>query len=330
MSKILLRYSFRFYPCLALCAILGGGLILERFLALVKSRRIWELSLGAALLAVLAYHLAMCQGSFYTYGFLPFPPLPPAFEAVFHPYAERDYFGAKNSRRIASWTQQRSPAPDHYLALPLNLPHYYQVPSIFGYDPVVEGQPLMRYVLYRMDTEPVAACKAYGVGLHMLSYSAAPVLSGYPRVESMERTFRFEPAYRGLEKAHVLKRVAQVEGTTMLELPGVDPLAFATARPDTPLPMRLHCRGADIDVAGLAEGTPVTVNFLRYPQIALYLDGQPLAVGGDDWERITTTLPHAGEMLSLRFEPPWRTSCLVGVLLCLAALLLAWLLVERR
>ena len=38
-------------------------------------------------------------------------------------------------------------------------------------------------------------------------------------------------------------------------LPGALPLAFATDRPERPLPMRLHCGGADIDVAGLPAGT---------------------------------------------------------------------------
>ena len=34
-----------------------------------------------------------------------------------------------------------TPYRDYYASLPLNLPHYYQVPSVFGYDPIVEGQP---------------------------------------------------------------------------------------------------------------------------------------------------------------------------------------------
>ena len=186
LAKLFLRYSFRFYPWLAFCAILSGGLILERILAMAR-RRILELALGAVMLGILAYHLAMCQPSFYTYGFGPYPRLPHEFEAVFHPYADKQFVGVKNSRRIASWAQLRSVSPDYYLSLPLNLPHYYQVPSIFGYDPIVEGQPLMAEVNRRLRDDPVEACKAYGVGWHLFSYGDAPVLSPNPRFWKMEK-----------------------------------------------------------------------------------------------------------------------------------------------
>src|SRR5207247_11416770 len=88
MSKFFLRYSFRFYPWLAFCAILSGGLILEQALALVRRRQTWELLVGAALLAVLVYHVTMCRASFYTYGFKPYPALPAEFEAAFHPHGD--------------------------------------------------------------------------------------------------------------------------------------------------------------------------------------------------------------------------------------------------
>ena len=120
----------------------------------------------------------------------------------------------------------------------------------------------------------------------------------------MEYTVHHEPAYRNLLKAD-LKRLATLhDETTLKELPGVDSLAFETGRPEQALPLHLNCRGAEIDANGLSAGARVTVNFLWYPQMALYLDGQSLAVEKDDWQRITTTLPRAGSTLSLRFEPP--------------------------
>ena len=216
LSSIFLRYSFRFYPWLALAKILGGGLMLERFLAIVPRRRLWQGTVGGVMIGVLGWHLAMCQSAFYIYGFLPIPPLPAEFETIFHPYPDKGFIGPKNSRRIASWTQQRSPAADHFVALPLNLPHYYQVPSIFGYDPVVEGQPLMGAVIGSLEDNPVLTCKKFGVGLHVISYSDAPALSPNPRIWTLERTLRFEPAYRGLLKAD-LKTLAQVGGTSVKE-----------------------------------------------------------------------------------------------------------------
>ena len=324
MSKFFLRYTFRFYPWLAFCAILAGGLILERALATLRRKRAWEVFAGAGLILILGYHITQCQPSFYSYGFRPYPDLPTEFESVFHPYDDKDFIGAENSRRIASWTNLRSIAPDHYLALPLNLPHYYQVPSIFGYDPVVEGQPRMLEVFQRMHDDPVAACKAYGVGWHLFGYTSTPVYSPNPVFAFMEQTVNFEAVYRQLSKESLIPR-AEVRGTTLMEMPGVDPLAFVSGHPQAPLPMRLSCAGADIDVAGLAAGTPITINFLHYPQMKCTLGGKPLTVSRDDWQRITITLPESGQTLNVRFEPPWLWTCAAGAELCLVAIWLAFM-----
>jgi hypothetical protein len=329
MARFFLRYTFRFYPCFAFCAVLAGGLILENVLATLQRRRPWELLVGSVSLAVLAYHLAMCQPSFYSYGFRPFPELPSAFESIFHPYSDKHFIGPKNSRRIASWGQFRSVSPDYYLSLTLNLPHYYQVPSIFGYDPVVEGQPQMAEVLRRLQENPAAACKAYGVGWHLFSYPASPVLSPNRRMWTLERFMHLDRVYHRLLKAQHIP-LAEFHGTTVMEVPGVDPLAFVTGRPEQPLPLQLQCRGVDVDVSGLEAGTPVTVNFLWYPQMECTLDGNVMALDKDGWQRITATLSQTGSTLSVRFRPSWHKTCAAGAGICGAALTLAWLALRRR
>ncbi len=181
MSKFFLRYSFRFYPWLAFCAILGGGLILERALASFaatpessgsgrsRGRRCWASS-------PITWRCA--NQAFTPTAFALIPPLPPEVSSAtvaFHPYADKRTIGAPIRGGIASWAAQlRSVSPDYYLSLPLNLPHFYQVPSIFGYDPVVEGQPRMAEVYRRLENDPVAASKAYGVGWHL--FPATPAL----------------------------------------------------------------------------------------------------------------------------------------------------------
>jgi hypothetical protein len=329
MSKLFLRYTIRFYPWLAFCAVLAGGLILERFLAILPRRQRWEWIVGGAMLGVLAYHLSMCRPSFYSYGFRPFPELPAEFESVFHPYDDKSFVGDKNSRRLVSWSQLRSSAPDYYASLPLNMPHYYQAPSILGYDPIIEGQPRMAEVYQQMRENPVNACKVYGVGWHLFSYPEPPVVSPNRRMHTMERAMALEPAYRKLLEAEFVM-LAESQGTKLKELAGVDPLAFATERPDRPLPLRLHCRGVDVDVAMLTAGTPVTVNFLWYPHMRLYLDSQPIDLAPDHWQRVTTSLPCVGSQLSLRFEPPWLKTCAVGACLGLVALLLGWMGLRKQ
>jgi hypothetical protein len=323
LAKIFLRYTFRFYPWLGFCAVLSGGLILDRFLATIHRRSV-DILVGMAMLCVLTYHLAMCQSSFYTYGFRPYPELPAELEATFHPHAERRLVADKNSRRLASWAQLRSVSPDYWLALPLNLPHYYQVPSIFGYDPIVEGQPRMVEVQRRMAQDPAAACKAYGVGWHLIGYGDSPTLSPNKPFWNMETAVNSEAAYRRLPRGD-FKQLADIRGTKLMELPGVDPLAFVVNQPERPLPMRLSCRGADVNVADLPAGAVVTVNFLWHPRMRLALDGEPLHAEADDWQRITTRLPVSGSTLSIRFEPPWFETCSIGAALSAAAIALAWL-----
>jgi hypothetical protein len=330
LSKLFLRYSFRFYPWLAFCAILSGGLILDRILATLPQRRFWEFSAAAGLLCVLAYHLMMCTTSFYSYGFQPFPPLPPEFEAVIHPYEDKQFFGEKNSRRIASWHNLRATSPDLYASLPLNMPDYYLVPSIFGYDPLVEGQPRAVEVFKRLEKDPLQACKIYGVGLHIFSHGDSPPHSPNKRFWDVEYEVHREPAYRKLLKANLTLLAKFHDDTTLKELPGVDPLVFVTSRPDRALPIHLHCRGADIDVSGLRAGEDVTINFLWYPHMSLSLDGEAAPIEKDEWLRITTTLPRSGSTLSLRYEPPWQKTAAIGGIVCLAALLLAWLTIRAN
>jgi hypothetical protein len=127
-----------------------------------------------------------------------------------------------------------------------------------------------------------------------------------------------------------LKPLAEVGGTTLMELPGVDPLAFVTCRPERPLPFTLHCRGVDIDVSGLPADSNVTINFLWHPYMRCTLGEKALAVAADDWQRITTTISEPGSTLSLRFEPPWFKTCVAGAVLCCTALGLAWLTLRFR
>jgi hypothetical protein len=320
MSKFFLRYSFRFYPWLAFCAILSGGLVLEQFLAMVRRREPWEFVAGGLMLAVLAYHLMMCQPSFYSYGFQPYPPLPAEFEAAFHPYGDKSYIGDRNSKRIASWAELRSVSPNFPAGLPLNLPHHYQTPSVFGYDPIVEGQADFKEVLRRIEKDPLEACRRYGIGWHL--FTDGPVHSSSNGLFRMESTLASELGAKSLRNAE-LTTIARHEGVTLKELLDVDPLAFVTDRPSRPLPMHLHGRGADIEVGGLAAGTRVTINFLMRPHMSLLLDDQPITIDKDDWNRITTTLPESGAVLSLRYEPPWRRTCGIGAALCFVALVLA-------
>ena len=79
-----------------------------------------------------------------------------------------------------------------------------------------------------------------------------------------------------------------------MEMPGSDALAFVTGQPQSPLPMRLSCAGVDVDVTGLPAGTAITINFMHYPQMRCTLNGQPVALGRDGWQRIFGDVAQVG------------------------------------
>ena len=268
--------------------------------------------------ASLATMSTQCQPSFYSYGFRPYPDLPAEFEAVFHPYEDKGFIGADNSARIASWTNLRSISPDHYLSLPLNLPHYYQVPSIFGYDPVVEGQPRMLEVFSACRTIRSRPAKRMASAGICLATAQHPFIQPNQVFALMEQTVNFEAVYRRLAKENFIPR-AESTGTRCWKCP--ESIRWHSNRPARiAVANAFKLRGADIDVTGLPAVLRVTVNFLYYPQMHGMLSGKPLAVEHDDWQHITITLPESGQTLKVRFEPPWLETCAIGLVLCLLGL----------
>jgi len=329
MSRFFLRYTIRFYPVLVFLGSLSGGMVLTRFLnggarfsmgstpsgtRLSSSQRIAETLVALVGFGLIVNHLAMCRPSFYSYGFRPYPPLPPEFNGM---------MADRLRHRLAWWAQARSPSPDYYLSLVHNLPSYYQIPCIFGYDPIVEGQPNVRAMWEKLRDNPKGACRAYGLVWHLISYRDKAILSPNPRIRPLEVHMPHAEAFRGLAKED-LQRVADVKGTTLFRMNSVDPLAFVVGRSDQPLGLHLHCGGADVDVRGVAAGEAVTLNFLWYPDLRLHLDGEPLDVEKDEWLRVRTVLPRPGTVLTMRFVPAWPKALSIGTFLSIVAV--GWLL----
>ena len=81
----------------------------------------------------------------------------------------------------------------------------------------------------RDDRKPLAK-RTRSVGIS----SACPIHSIHspnPRMRNLERMIPLESVYRQLAKAN-LTPLAEFRGTTLKELPDVDPLAFATRAPN--------------------------------------------------------------------------------------------------
>lgn len=288
------RYPFRVLPEITLFSCLAGGLVLDRLLRSCHRQRLWEGIVATAALAVLAWHVANCTTAFHKLGFAPYPPLPAVLDPVVADTGKYRFFADY------PW---RSAKPAYPQMLPHSLPLVYGLVGFDATSPLHENATYAAAIA-RAKREPTASLRAYGVRW---------VLEPYPPPGYDVHALRTREIVAGV-RAELIAR-GHAEAVAVSELPGASPFAFADSRPTEPLPLRFGSSGLDVDVRGLAAGDTVTLNFLHYPKTKLYLDGDPVPATGDDWGRVSVTLPRAGAHLAMRYEPGWWRGIAFGAVL---------------
>lgn len=288
------RYPFRVLPEIALFSCLAGGLVLDRLLRSCHRPRLWEKIVASAALAVLAWHVANCTTAFHKLGFAPYPRLPAVLNPVVADTAKYRFFADY------PW---RSAEPAYPQMLPHSLPLAYGLVGFDATSPLHENATYTAAIA-RAKREPAVGLRAYGVRW---------ILEPYPPPGYDVHALRTREIVAGVRTDLIAR--GHAEAVAVSELPGASPLAFSVSRPNDPLPLRLGGSGLDVDVDGLAVGDTVTLNFLHYPKTKLYLDGEPIPAVGDDWGRISVTLPRAGAHLAMRYEPGWWRGIALGAVL---------------
>jgi hypothetical protein len=100
---------------------------------------------------------------------------------------------------------------------------------------------------------------------------------------------------------------------TTYRMKTVDPIVFAGEDAKTPLPYKLNEAGLDVVTQSVEPGTSIVVNFLCWPWITAWANGEKLTVTPDKWQRIMVRLPSAAPQLLIRYSPPWKTSCSIAL-----------------
>jgi hypothetical protein len=281
------------------------------------------MAVAAVMAGVLLYHVAMARPAFYNYGFRPYPPLPHDVSALLHAG------DATGPQRLASWAPRRSTAAGYAFTLPHNLPAVYRLPAFCGYDPLVECTPAFQEAEQSMRRDPAAAAKVYGIRWWLADRTRNhPARSPNPNIVEMETTVRLDAAFRQIDfsRTYAPKNLPDL---AVLELDGVDPLAFVDGRPERALPLRLHGEGIDVDVSGLRSPGRVVVNFLWYPEMKAAADGKELSCLRDRWGRIVADVPAGAKTLAIRFRPDWLRGTLWGGASAALALAAAAVLARR-
>lgn len=313
----LFRYPCRMLPFMTFFACAAGGLVLDRLLRRVNSPRT-ELVLGIGALLLLGQHVYQAMPTFHAYSFPNEVQLP----AVYAPMVEET---SELRSRLLPISIRHSPDPRSGYSLAMNRNLLFRLPSVDGYLPICENATFLR-AYDRLRDDPLAACRAYGVGWVVVFAEPTPENSQLPQLWPNE----IQNGRLGLRLLPLLQPPVEAEGVRVYRIPDVAPLGFATGSPTKPLEITVHGDGMELNVRGVAAGDDVVANFLWYPQIRAELDGKPIPTRADEWERIRITLPESGSRLRIRYRPNWWKGIGIGAGIAALGLVLAGVLLRRR
>jgi hypothetical protein len=310
---------FRALPWVVFFTTIGGARFCEDFLVAATWSQVrvgW--ARAAAVTAgcgLLALHLAHADIAFYSYGFRPYPAVPAALQSALS-------LSDGSPTRVLSVAAMRSRDPSYPLAMPHNIGCLPGVPTVHGYNPLVQRFGRYQSCLDRIFADPAPSLAAYGVGRVLIHRTAT---NGFPP----QTPNRFEQVvpFANLASRLTPDRMTSIgDPETVIavaEFPAA-PLAFDRTSPNDGLAFRLSVAGIDIELEPLAHERAIVANFLHYPDFVAHADGLPARLGADEWQRIAVDVPAGASRITIRYRPPWTT----GLMLALAPAALAAITLE--
>ncbi|MBY0522079.1 MAG: hypothetical protein K2R98_01695 [Gemmataceae bacterium] len=331
------NHPFRVMPELLFFGMLGGGLFLQRFSTAWPGGRRWIQGLSVAVAALLLYHVQHCQASFYSYAERPYPPLPAAMRTLMDPEVSLD--SALPPARVLSLVRERSAADGYMKALKQCMPTVYRIPSIDGYNPLIESTPPMIDVREQLLKDPFRTCEALGVRWILMgemlpepSWPSGTYNHDFGGTIARTRILKYPTSMTESMRAASKLRL-ELDGLEVLELPPPDALAFWQSQPKRGLPLRWtpeQIEVATTEPPGARD--KLVVNVLWRKQWHAYAGEQQLPVEADPWHRMVVTVPPEASQVTLRFEPPWQRALFLGGLIegvaIGASIALSW--IDRR
>lgn len=302
------RHPMKFLAFVHLFGILGGGMILERLLRRHWRPR-WEWLLAGACAVLMSYHTLLARAAFFTWNIPPYPAAPDWLAKLAdHPVS-----------RIYPIAPRRSTAANYQLSQMVQLPSIYGTLSLTGYDPLMEENPQQREMRRRLESDPLAALRAYGVR-YLVVYPPQDLPSRWAGHDHF-RWYFWEPperaAYQAVKQSHRL--VHWTAGAAVYEIDGAAPLAFAKARPDKPLEVRFDAAGATVRLPKYARGESILVNVVPARFFRAYADGRRVPWQTDGWGRMSLAVPAGAKSVRIRYAPPWLAGSLAGLLMAIGS-----------
>ena len=306
------QHWWKFLPFVALFSALGGGLIIERWLQSTKNLKA-ERTLVVLIPLLLAYN-AWISKPVMSLADKPYPALPAELKTLFFNPDER----LQRGLTISPWKRDHA---GFVFSMAQNFATVYELPMLNGYDPLVEASSLNQALERRYKPS------------HSLTRGSASFQPGLPTeaIESLRRYgVRWICVTDGVQSLDQLRLLEALSGQVTLrytrlglqvyELGGGDPLAFVESDPSKSLPLALNANGGTVTLGGATQG-PVVVNLLARERLHAFVDGRPIAITKDAWDRVVVAVPLGAKELTLRYEPTWSKGLgLAGGLLLLASL----------
>lgn len=323
-----LKHSMKFIPYFHLLATLGGMIVLERW---ARRRQLGNGSMIVAAVAfslLMLFHVGQCRTSFYSYGFRPYPEMPPELLTPLQPEK-----AGTLPPRISIICPSRNIHPSFGISLQHNLPTLHQIPSDFGYDPLISEnasfspildqyienslEALQRWGVRTVVHSPLSIISIHGEAIRPRRYELGFWLVNRAQVFGEENplsVFHLTPDFPRTFPRPVLRPVA-----------GVDPLAFLEGHPEVGWEIEASTRGLRITPPALPEapGTLILA-FLARPFYRATVDGNAVPLSEDRIHRMTLPIPAGTRGVTVEYDPPFLQGLAIGLLLLVLASASAW------
>jgi hypothetical protein len=227
--------------------------------------------------------------------------------------------GEPAPHRNLYYAPERSTSPIYPYCLPQSLPTYYELPALFGYDPIFWRKNLTGTAAFRVYNDPETALSAYGVRWLLIpSALAGPGTSKTPRTTLSV----FDPKLASVPLAEC--HPISLPGNAVLQVAELSrppaPLCFSLRAPERALPVSLDSEGIRVDLSGLDSTQSLVVNFLRWPDMVASVDGQSATIQQDEWDRMVIRVPKGAKKLAVLYQSPWGQGAADGIVCVLLAL----------
>jgi hypothetical protein len=308
----------KFLGFIVLFSVIAGGTLIER---LFRDRSGMPKILAGSVMALLLVHISFATSGFYDYNGRPYEPLPAQFTKVFR---------AHPLQRVMTIGPDRSIDAHTAISLRNNYATAERVMTLDGYDPLVAARPEDRAAARRLDTDVIAAAKAYGARWVLVDEGGLRPRFGHDENDGSMETTTLPVKHRLAELRPILRLAAWVPGYTLYELPAADPFAFVTDAPGVSLPVQMTWSGLHVETAGIPANSRVVLNMVARPWMHLS-SAATLGIpwSADKWGRLSFALPPNTHGVFLDYRPPWKQAFQFSLILLLLAVTFGGLLSFR-